>query len=313
MNSARLRANPASISIPAAAGGPELAREEPRTQSWALWRAQIRAILRLELKKTLFARRGFWIYLLAFAPVVLYAGHSFYEIKTGHAGDIGEDTHIFAAVFQFFFLRLSIFFGCVGIFMNLFRGEVMEKSLHYYFLAPVRRSVLVAGKFLSGMLAASLIYCTSTALQFIAVYWHFSSTISQEYFYHGHGLDHLAAYLGVTLLACLGYGSVFLAAGVLFRNPLIPTLVVLLWEAISGFLPPLLQKFSVIFYLKSLCPVSVPPEISLDRGNPLALIAANPTPASVVTAVLGLIMLSAAVLVFSSLKVRRMEIDYGTE
>ncbi|HXJ91971.1 MAG TPA: hypothetical protein VMT20_03720 [Terriglobia bacterium] len=287
--------------------------EESRTAAWALWRAQIRAILRLELRKTLFARRGVWIYLLAFAPFVLFAGHSFYDLKTGQVADIGEDTHVFAAVFQFFFLRLSIFFGCVGIFMNLFRGEVLEKSLHYYFLAPVRRSVLVAGKFLSGFIAAGLIFGTSTVLQFLALYWQFDSTVRQEYFYHGHGLNHLAVYLGVALLACLGYGSVFLAAGVLFRNPLIPTLVVLIWEAISGFLPTLLQNFSVIFYLKSLCPVSVPPDISLDRGNPLALIAVNPTPASVITAVLGLMMLSIAVLIFSSLKVRHMEIDYGTE
>jgi len=303
-----LRQASSNLSLRGAAG-----EEESRPQPWALWRAQIRAILRLELKKTLLARRGFWIYLLAFAPFVLFAGHSFYDLKNGRPGDIGEDTHVFAAVFQFFFLRLSIFFGCVGIFMNLFRGEVMEKSLHYYFLAPVRRSVLVAGKFLSGFIAAGLIFGTSTVLQLFALYGQYGSTVRQEYFYHSHGLDHLAVYVCVTLLACLGYGSVFLAAGVLFHNPLIPTLVVLLWEAISGFLPSMLQKFSVIFYLKSLCPVSVPPEISLERGNPLALIAVNPAPASVVTAVLGLIMLSIAVLVFSSLKIRHMEIDYGTE
>ena len=308
VSSRRLRSEPSSVSFRGTGGD-----EESRSGSWALWRVQIRAILRLELRKTLLARRGFWIYLLAFAPFVLFAGHSFYDLKTGKLGDIGEDTHVFAAVFQFFFLRLSIFFGCVGIFMNLFRGEVLEKSLHYYFLAPVRRSVLVAGKFLSGFIAAGLIFGASTLLQFFALYWQYDSTVRQEYFYHGHGLDHLAVYVGVTLLACLGYGSVFLAAGVLFRNPLIPTLVVLLWEAISGFLPPLLQKFSVIFYLKSLCPVSVPAGVSLDRGNPLALIAVNPTPASVITAVLGLVMLSIAVLIFSSLKVRHMEIDYGTE
>ena len=308
MSSNGMRNKPSNPSFRGAEGD-----EESRRAAWPLWRAQIRAILRLELKKTLLARRGLWIYLLAFAPVVLYAGHSFYEIKTGHTGDIGEDTHTFAAVFQFFFLRLSVFFGCVGIFMNLFRGDVIEKSLHYYFLAPVRRSVLAAGKFLSGMVAAGLIFGSSAMLQFIAVYWHFDAAVRQEYLYHGHGLDHLAAYVGVTLLACLGYGSVFLAAGVLFRNPLIPTVVVLVWEGISGFLPPMLQRFSVIFYLKSLCPVSVPPEISLEKGNPLALIAVNPTPASVIAAVLGLVMLSIAVLVFCSLKVRHMEIDYGTE
>ena len=138
---------------------------------WALWRAQLLAILRLEMKKTFITRRGLWIYFLAFAPVLLFAFHSFVELRHGRAGNLGEDTHIFAAVFQFFFLRLAVFFGCVGIFINLFRGEVVEKSLHYYFLAPLRREILVVGKFLSGLLAATVIFGASALLQFVALYW----------------------------------------------------------------------------------------------------------------------------------------------
>jgi ABC-type transport system involved in multi-copper enzyme maturation permease subunit len=284
-----------------------------RKLPWALWRRQIAAVVRLELKKTLFARRGLWIYFLAFAPVLLYAAHSFVLIKAGRRGDFGEDTHMFAAVFQFFYLRLAIFFGCVGIFMNLFRGEVLDKSLHYYFLAPIRREVLLVGKYLSGLLAAAVIFCCSTLLQLVALYWYFNSNVIQDYLFHANGLGHVAAYLGVTLLACIGYGSIFLAAGVLFRNPLVPTLVVLLWETISGVLPPLLQKCSVIFYLKSLCPVSVPASITLDKGSLLALFAVNVNPASTVTAILGLLTLSVAVLALSSLRLRRMEIEYGAE
>jgi len=284
-----------------------------RQLPWALWRAQILAILRLEVRKTFFTRRGLWIYFLAFGPVVLYAAHSFVQLKHGGRGDLGDDTHIFATVFQFFFLRLAIFFGCVGIFANLFRGEVVEKSLHYYFLTPLRREVLVVGKFLSGLLAAAVIFGSSTLLQFVALYCYFSSNTLQEFLYHGHGLAHLAAYLGVTLLACLGYGSVFLAAGLLFRNPLIPTLVVLVWEAVNGFLPALLQKISVIFYLKSLCPVGISESVTAERGSLLALIAVNPTPASPAAAILGLLILCVAVLALSSLQVRRMQIDYGTD
>ena len=52
---------------------------------WALWRAQILAILRLEMKKTFINRRGLWIYFLAFAPVLLYAFHSFVQSKHGRA------------------------------------------------------------------------------------------------------------------------------------------------------------------------------------------------------------------------------------
>lgn len=280
---------------------------------WGLWRAQIMAILRLEMKKTFINRRGLWIYFLAFAPVLLYVFHSFVQSKHGRRGDLGEDTHIFAAVFQFFFLRLAIFFGCVGIFMNLFRGEVVDRSLHYYFLAPLRREVLVVGKFLSGLLAAVVIFGASTLLQFVALYSYFSWNTVQEYLFHAHGVEHLAAYLGVSLLACVGYGSVFLAGGLMFRNPLVPTVVVLVWEAVNGFLPGVLQKVSVIFYLKSLCPVGIPEAIALDRGSPLALIAVNPAPASPATAVLGLLVLSVIIVALSSVQVRRMQIDYGAE
>src|SRR5256885_2407954 len=42
----------------------------------SLWWAQIRAVIRLEMRKTFFAKRGLWVYLLALAPVALFLGHS---------------------------------------------------------------------------------------------------------------------------------------------------------------------------------------------------------------------------------------------
>ena len=41
-------------------------------------------------------------------------------------------------------------------------------------------------------------------------------------------------------------------------KPLLPTAGVLIWEAITPILPAALQRLSVIFYLKSLCPVMIP-------------------------------------------------------
>ena len=195
-----------------------------------LWWAQIRAVIRLELRKTFFAKRGLWIYFVALLPVLLFVGYSIVNsaearrsvsiarqgnrllgqgdlqaVKTGmtkeevigllgkppvdfhwtegrregpeesaevsheelqysdgandlylglldgkvdriniHEGfSLSRDSVMFASVFQFFFLRLAVFFGCLGIFMNLFRGEVLDRSLHFYFLAPIRREFLV--------------------------------------------------------------------------------------------------------------------------------------------------------------------------
>ncbi len=38
--------------------------------------------------------------------------------------------------------------------MNLFRGDIVDRSLHFYFLSPVRREVLVVGKYLSGLVTS---------------------------------------------------------------------------------------------------------------------------------------------------------------
>ncbi len=363
-----------------------------------LWWKQIRAIVRLEMKKTFFARRGLWIYLLAFAPVALFLGHSLVEIHVrgvrhqmarentrplspsdfsaihpgmsrnevtaslGNAPEskrrairvrtgprtfdvkqidilrysdgnqdfivvlengevketrintgttLGEDSYVFAGVFQFFFIRLAVFFGCLGIFMNLFRGEMLDKSLHFYLLAPVRRAVLLVGKYLAGLLAAVIIFTTSTALQMLALSLQFDSDTISHFLYQGHGLAHIGAYLGVTVLACIGYGSIFLAAGLLFRNPIVPAAVVLIWEAANPLLPALLKKLSIIYYLKSLCPV----QIQFDPGMPalMALLVSNADPISAYLAVLGLLAVAVAVLFASSRRVRKLEISYSSE
>ena len=41
-----------------------------------LWWAQIKAVIRLEMKKTFFARRGLWIYVLALLPLLLFVAHA---------------------------------------------------------------------------------------------------------------------------------------------------------------------------------------------------------------------------------------------
>jgi len=274
-----------------------------------LWITQVLAVLRLEMRKTFLSKRGFWIYLLAFLPVVLFTSKSIVEMKMGRTGDFGQDTNIFATMFQLFFLRLAVFFGCLGIFMNLFRGEILDRSLHYYFLAPIRREVLLAGKFLAGVIATCLIFTTSTVLQIAGLYWSHGWRVFSDYLMNGNGLAHMAGYLGATILACIGYGSIFLTAGVLFRNPLIPAAVILVWESINSFLPSVLQKFSVIYYLKSLCPIQIVPE----AGTFFAMLSINTDPLPVYIAVPGLLLFSAAVLLAAGFQIRRLEINYATE
>ncbi len=282
----------------------------PATHSnWSLWMRQILAIMRIDLRKTFFAKRGLWIYFLAFCPEIPMVGHWLFSNQTDA---LANDVQIFSGIFQVFYLRVAIFFGCVGIFSNLFRGEMMDKSLHYYMLAPVRREVLVAGKFLSGLVASVVIFGGSTLLQFPAMYWHHGRELMHAYMFTGPGMSHLVSYFTAAVLACIGYGSLFLASGVLFRNPLIPAAGLLMWESINGFLPALLKKLSVIYWLQSICPIAMPNP----RGNArniMALLVVDIDPAPAGLAIANLLLIAAFVVVWAAMRARKLEISYGTD
>ena len=221
-----------------------------------------------------------------------------------------EDRKVFAAVFQFFYLRLAIFFGCLGIFINLFRGEMLDKSLHFWFLAPVRRDVLLLGKYCAGLISSSVIFGMGALLSFSAMVA-FQDPADLQRYLQAEGPGHLAWYVLAAVLGCVGYGSVFLAAGLLLRNPIIPAVVMLLWESINGFLPDLLQKLSVLHYLQSLCPVPAP--MDADVPPVLRMILSPAAPSSALVAILGLLAFTALVLYAATYAVRRLEINYGTE
>ena len=268
---------------------------------------QIGGVLRLELKKTFFAKRGWWVYLLALGPLAITILHWMFEVaRRRHDGghSIGEDTLIYAGLFHFYYLRLGIFFGCVGIFSNLFRGEMLEKTLHYYYLTPLRREFLVAGKYLAGLASAIVLWCGSTALAFLTIGRHFGASYN-DYIFHGPGLGQLGSYVLVAALACAGYGAVVLMSGLFFKNPMIPAAVVMVWENINPFLPTVLKKISVIFYLKNLCPVEIP----IPPPFNVMVIDADPTPFWI--AVPGLLMVTLILLAYSGLAARHTEISYS--
>jgi ABC-type transport system involved in multi-copper enzyme maturation permease subunit len=275
---------------------------EQKKSPWSLWLRQTVAILKLELRKNFFGRRSILIYLLALLPVGLMAVSALAARVFNPSlmsADFGQASLVFAGYYGGLILRTIVFFGCAWIFMNLIRGEVVDRSLHYYFLAPVRREVLVVAKYLSGLLVSIVIFSFTTlgALFFLYVAGY---PASMHYLMEGPGLSHAFWYVAITVLACVGYGAFFLVIGLFFRNPIIPAVVFYGWEWINFLLPPLLKKVSVIHYLSSLAPVPMP-------EGPFAIVA-EPTPAWI--SVPGLILVTAILLFIASLQIRRMEIKY---
>lgn len=274
-----------------------------RATRWSLWTRQTLAIMRLEIKKNFLSRRAFLLYLMAGLPLVLLSLLALFPPPTDEMENFSELSIVYAGIYGGLILRTLIFFGCAWIFMNLFRGEVIDRSLHYYLLAPVRREVLLVGKYLSGLVATIVLFSITTVGSMLILYFWLFPSESARYFSGGAGARQMLAYIGVTILACIGYGAVFLIVGLFFRNPIIPALLLYGWEFINFLLPPLLKKLSVIHYLHSLVPV-------LMSEGPFAVLV-EPTPAWI--SVPSLLLFTAAVLFLASLHIRRMEISYASD
>ena len=282
------------------------AQKWSKEQPWRLYGSQIFVLLRNELRRNLFTRRRIGMYLLALVPVlILLADNIFGRHSMGQA-QIEWNTQILAKTVQLYYFRLGIFFACMGVFTWLFRGEMVDRTLHYQFLAPIRREVLIVGKFLAGAVVAIALFETAIFACFYLTYSRFGSA-GTSYVFDGPGLGQLGSYLLATALACLGYGAVFLALSLLFKNPIVPGVVIMGWETIAPIFPSWAQRLSVTFYLKHLCPVNLP------VTGPLAIFTVVAEPVSPLTAVLGLLCLTIAILVLSCFLIHRMEITYTAE
>ena len=77
--------------------------------------------------------------LLPLFPLILLAVlRPFIQPRGDEWRDFNQMSVIYSILYGGLILRTVVFFGSAWIFMNLFRGELVDRSLHYYFLSAVR-------------------------------------------------------------------------------------------------------------------------------------------------------------------------------
>lgn len=271
------------------------------SHGWPLWRHQITVLAMQEIGRSLLSKRSLAIYLLAAMPVGLAVLRALFlpDSQRDHAG---HTTTEFAQIFHFFLLRFIVFFSTALLFVKLFRGEILERSLHYHLLAPVRREVLTVGKFVGGFLSSSIVLGVTVFATWLLFYMpHGGEALA--HLASASGLREISAYLFITVLACAAYGSVFLLAGLFFKNPMVPAVLFLGWEILTPFLPGFLKVLSIVHYLGSLEPVPI-------SQGPFALMA-QPVPGWL--AVVALLAITAVLVTLAARKTRSLEVTYSTE
>lgn len=254
---------------------------------WKRRAGQARAVVDVEVRKMLGGKRALSVCLLAALPVIVVL-----LIAVEMPGLVVSDARrTFGNIYSIVVLGATVFFGCALVFTHLFRGEVLRRSLHFYFLAPLRREILTPAKYAAGLLVVYALFGSVTIL----VHPVFMTIVTGG----DWAVTETFRYVGITLLGCTAYGAVFLLFGTLFRNPILPVAVLLGWEMLNFLLPSGIRIASISYHLKSLLPV---PPVGPTFGGL--------EPPTAAAAVSSLLVLSAVALGLACFRVRRMEIRY---
>src|SRR5881296_3556432 len=146
---------------------------------------QIGVVAGFEMRKFRAGRKWFFPLLLAAAPVSLVSLLLIFDPRPPSNSQI---TQVFAVMFQTFMLRLMILFGCALVFAHLYRGDMVTRTIHFYLLTPVRREVLVAGKYLAGLLITSVLYGASVGIANILIHSANGQAVAEAHFFGGPGM-----------------------------------------------------------------------------------------------------------------------------
>jgi ABC-type transport system involved in multi-copper enzyme maturation permease subunit len=265
--------------------------------SFREWILQTRQVVRVELLK--FRRGRIWIppAVLAALPILIML----FPVAFGLPGRGRRLPIDYASFFQNLWLRFMIFFSCGALFSQLFRGEVLEKTLHHYYLVPIRREAVAVGKFITALMYSAILFTTGTALNYFLFFW--PSIDGRAFLLTEPGIEHMFRYVALAGLACAAYGALFLIIGLTFRNPMIPGLFVLCWETFNYVLPSFFQHLSVTLYLRSFMPVTV-------LNGPFGIAVEPPAPP---TAAAGLLVVSLGIVALSAFVVRHLPITYSAD
>jgi ABC-type transport system involved in cytochrome c biogenesis permease component len=262
---------------------------------------QLKTLALSEIRRSLFSARALPLYLLVGMPIAVALLRALFMPDSMRANPSRATTE-FAEVFNFFLLRFVVFFSNALIFVRLFRGEILEQSLHYTLLAPLPRRVTVLGKYLGGLISALLVLVPATVLTYFLIFLpHGARGLSMMT--ASASLGHLARYVLIVVLACISYGALFLLAGLYFKNPMVPAVLFLGWELLTPFLPQLLKGLSLVHYLVSFIPVPV-------SAAAFSILA---RPVTWWVALLALAAATAALVFLASLVAGKLEISYSAD
>jgi ABC-2 type transport system permease protein len=208
--------------------------------------SQVLAVMRLTNQQIFRNRRTMLFALVGLVPPAL--GLLFAALRgipDLHINATGWEFYSILAVFWYMqpmLLLVTMFYGT-----HLINAEVEERTLTYLLIRPVPRPLLVLGKYLTYVIAATLLLVPSLLLGWVILETSDGLTGFARHF------PSVMWDMCVLFLGALAYGALFLLFGTALRRPIMVGLFFsVVWEVLVTYIPGRFAKFTILHYLLSL-------------------------------------------------------------
>ena len=146
---------------------------------------------------------------------------------------------------QFLSVLVALFYGTA-----LIADEVDNKTIIYLFTRPVRKYLIILGKFAAYISEVFIILIPPVLLTYVIIAT--DKGVSSSF---AESLSLFGKQFGVTLLSLIVYGAIFTFFGLWWKRPVLFGLLFAFgWEKMIIVVPGVVRKFSVIHYLMSILP-----------------------------------------------------------
>jgi len=220
----------------------------------------------------------------------------------GRQPQISEMNQFLQMAFRLFYIHFIIFFVAIIFGFTLLRKEVDDRTLHYLFLQPVDKTLVILSKYLAFVIVTWVFLCATFLLMYTIMFIPYGIGVMANDLFESGRATSLVEECFVMLVALVLYGAIFMVMGTIFKSAWFGA-IFYIWETALPYLPSTFKYFTVSQYLQAMTPErgAISPQLFELYGE-------MPTPLHCVIAIVLILAIFIGLTVFI---IRRYECHYS--
>ena len=210
---------------------------------------QILTIVNLSIRRYLFTRNMWVLIILGGLPLIFVT----LIILSKPITSLTDANRAFQMTFRIYYIHFSIFFIASIFGFSLLRKEVDDRTLHYLFMQPVNRSLIIFSKYFGYIVVTWTYLSAAFLLTYFIMFLPFGLNVMKRELFHMGRAVSLIQECFVMLLALGLYGAVSMVMGTIFKSAWYG-ITFYLWEAGLPYLPSTFKYLTISQYLQAITP-----------------------------------------------------------